>query len=137
MEAAGRYRSCSASSGCRRPWSRFGPSAWRTMMRTRLGAVLALSLIASMATGVRAAPYDDAFAAYQKGDYATALKLMRPLAEKGDVNAQYNLGAMYLNSLGVQQDHKEAAKWLKLAADQGNIFAEVDLANLYQTGLGV
>ncbi len=41
-----------------------------------------------------AAAYDDAFAAYQKGDYATALKLMRPLAEAGNVNAQYNVGVI-------------------------------------------
>src|SRR3977135_935973 len=97
--------------------------------------VIAAFMVMTRAAG--AAPSDDAFAAYQKGDYKTALALMRPLAEKGDVNAQYNLGAMYANSLGVSQDHKEAAKWVTLAADNGNVCAVVDLAVLYQNGQGV
>src|SRR6185503_6864656 len=57
---------------------------------------VAIAFAAAILTGLigapsHAAPNDDAFAAYQKGDYATAVKLMRPLAEKGDVNAQYNM----------------------------------------------
>jgi len=62
------------------------------MLRHAWVAIAAFMLMAG-ASG--AAPSDDAFAAYQKGDYKTALTLMRPLAEKGDVKAQYNLGAMY------------------------------------------
>ena len=104
-------------------------------MRTRTALGLLAALL--IGTSAHAAAYDDAFAAYQKGDYAIALKLMRPLAEAGDANAEYNMGAMYMNSLGVQQDHKEAAKWFKMAVDKGNVFAEVDLGNLYQSGLGV
>jgi len=41
-----------------------------------------------------ARPFEDASAAFDRGDYATALRLIRPLAEKGDPDAQINLGNM-------------------------------------------
>ncbi len=50
-----------------------------------------------------------ALAAYQRGDYATALREWRPLAEQGNAKAQYNLGFMYRYGLGVPQD--DAAAW--------------------------
>ncbi len=40
-------------------------------------------------------------AAYSRGDYATALKEYRPLAEQGDAVAQFALGSMYENGRGV------------------------------------
>jgi tetratricopeptide (TPR) repeat protein len=97
--------------------------------------VIATGLLLASHTA-NAAAYDDAFAAYQKGDYQTALKLMKPLAEGGNVNAQYNVGAMYNENL-VKQDYNEAAKWFQKAAAQGNVFAQVDLGVLYEYGHGV
>jgi TPR repeat protein len=64
-----------------------------------------------------AGPYEDALAAYQRGDYATAQRLLRPLAEQGNGRAQFSLGAMYDRGQGVAQDYKEAAKWYRLAAE--------------------
>ena len=55
----------------------------------------------------------------KRHDYATALRLIRPLAEQGDANAQYNLGVFYDNGLGVSQDRVRAYMWLSLAAMQG------------------
>lgn len=60
---------------------------------------------------VRAAPnsvnsqLDSALAAAQKKDYASALGIWRQLAEQGNPIAQYNLGFMYDNGLGVLQDY--------------------------------
>ena len=62
---------------------------------------------------------------------------MVPLAEAGDVRAQYNLGTMYNNALGVRQDYKEAAKWFSMASAKGYVFATVDMATLYLSGEGV
>ena len=62
--------------------------------------------------------YEDGDAAARRGDYATALKLLSPLAQKGLAGAQNNLGKMYLQGHGVAQDYKEAGKWFRLAADQ-------------------
>ena len=55
-------------------------------------------LVLSFAAPVAAGPLEDAVAAYDRGDYAIALRLIRALAEQGDAIAQNNLGAMY--SLG-------------------------------------
>src|SRR4030067_1967421 len=58
--------------------------------------------------------------AYAEGDYKKAAKLYRPLAEKGDAEAQLILGSMYDFGLGVPQDYKEAVKWYRLGAGKGN-----------------
>ncbi len=52
--------------------------------------------------------FEDAKAAYDRGDYATALRLLRPLAELGNAAAQHYLGKMYADGMGVPQD--DAAK---------------------------
>ena len=75
--------------------------------------------------------------AYNKGDYATALKEWKPLAEGGDTDAQYNLGIMYDNGQGVLQDYKTAAKWYILSAEQGNAEAQYNLGVMYALGQGV
>ncbi len=55
--------------------------------------------------------------AYNRGDYATALREMQLLAEQGNASAQFNLGFMYNKGQGVPQDYTEAVKWYRLAAD--------------------
>jgi TPR repeat protein len=55
-----------------------------------------------------------------KRDYATALELMRPVAEKGDRDAQVFVADIYWRGEGVRQDHAEALKWYRRAADQGD-----------------
>ncbi len=72
-----------------------------------------------------------------KGDYATALKELRPLAEQGDAEAQCNLGYMYKGGKGVPQDDAEAARWYRLAAVQGLDRAQFNLGIMYATGRGV
>jgi hypothetical protein len=56
--------------------------------------VAAIVLMLSLAAPVAAEPLDDATAAADKGDYATALQLLRPLAEQGNARAQFKLGSM-------------------------------------------
>ena len=77
-----------------------------------------LVLFVCAATPVSAGPLDDASAAYRKGDYATAVRLWRPLAEQGNAHAQYNLGAMYASARGVPLDLVQAHKWISLAASR-------------------
>jgi TPR repeat protein len=84
-----------------------------------------------------AGPFADAVAAYRRGDYATALRLFRPLADRGNARAQYRLGDMYANGDGVTQNSVEAVKWLRLAANQGLADAENGLGFAYWNGLGV
>ena len=75
--------------------------------------------------------------AYNKGDYKTAFKLWKPLAEQGNASAQSNLGVMYANGYGLPQDYKQAVKWYRLAAEQGNARAQSNLGAMYEAGKGV
>lgn len=97
----------------------------------------AVVLLLSLAAPVAAGPFEDATAAYEKRDYATALRLLRSLADQGDASAQYNLGVMYAKGHGVPQDYAEAAKWYRLAADQGDASAQFNLGIKYADGQGV
>jgi TPR repeat protein len=82
-------------------------------------AIIAIILMLSFAAPVAAGPIEDVDTAIKRRDYATAVRLIRPLAEQGDATAQYNLGVFYDNGLGVPQDHVRALMWLNLSAAQG------------------
>ena len=104
--------------------------------RVQIIALLIFSFHIS-GTVVFADPLEDGQAAYNRGDYATALKLLRPLAEQGNANAQNNLGWMYDQGDGVTQDFKEAAKWYRSAAEQGLHEAQYNLGVMYFQGRGI
>jgi TPR repeat protein len=82
-------------------------------------AVAALILAGSFAGSVAGGPFEDGVTAAKNGDYATAMRLWRPLADWGDALAQYSLGAMYSAGQGVPQDYVSAHMWLSLAAAGG------------------
>jgi TPR repeat protein len=100
-------------------------------------ALAATILVLSLAAPVAAGPVEDAIAARSGGDYATALRLLGPLANQGDAIAQNNFGFMYFNGQGVPQNHDEAAKWFWLAANQGFASAQYNLGIMYSVGQGV
>jgi tetratricopeptide (TPR) repeat protein len=81
--------------------------------------------------------FADGMAAYNRGDYATALKLWRPLAERGNADAQVLLGDMYSEGHGVPQDDAEAVNWYREAAEQGNAMGQQSLGDSYNSGFGV
>ncbi len=76
-------------------------------------------------------------AAYLRGDYATALREFRPLANQGNAQAQNNLGTLYYYGKGVPEDYAKAAKWFRKAAEQGNAGAQYNVGLMYDNGLGV
>lgn len=67
-----------------------------------------------------AGPSKDAEAAYARGDYATAFRLVQPLADAGERGARNAIGVMCFEGHGVPQDYGEAVKWFRRAVDQGN-----------------
>ena len=75
--------------------------------------------------------------AYQRGDYDSAVRAWRQLAEQGNAGAQLDLGFMYDNGFGVPQDYKEAIKRYRRAAEQGNDRAQYNLGLMYDNGDGV
>src|SRR3972149_3978176 len=99
----------------------------------------ALILVISLLIGVPAiaGPYEDATKAYERGDYKTTFRLIKPLAEQGMPKSQYNLGLMYALGQGVRQDYVEAVKWYRKAADLGHVPAQFNLGLMYGMGQGV
>jgi uncharacterized protein len=97
------------------------------------GGVLALALFGVAAAG----PLDEAKAAAERGDYATEMRLIRPLAEQGNAIAQSALGFMYDRGQGVPQDYPQAAAWYRKAAEQGNANAQGNLGSIYLYGRSV
>ena len=81
-----------------------------------------------------AAPMEEAQAAYDQGDYATALRVWQPLADEGVARAQNNLGVMYEYGKGVPLNTDEALKWYRLAAAQGYAGAQNNLGLIYAIG---
>ncbi|WP_054600519.1 tetratricopeptide repeat protein [Neisseria sp. 74A18] len=62
---------------------------------------------------------------------------LKQLAEQGDVEAQFNLGGLYHQGLGVEQSDSKAAEWYGKAAEQGHVKAQFNLGVCYDQGLGV
>lgn len=68
---------------------------------------------------------------------ATVLENARPLAENGNANAQYNMGVLYDEGYGVDQNYATARGWYEKAAAQQYAKAEHNLGIMYQGGHGV
>ncbi len=78
--------------------------------------------------------FEDAGAAYDRGDFETAYRLIKPLAEQGHAKAQFNLGVMYQRGEGVPQDSAEALAWYRKAAGQDLPDAHYNLGVIYHNG---
>ena len=91
----------------------------------------------SMAVTVYSGQFEDATAAHDRGDYATAYRLWKPMAEQGIAEAQLMLGIIYGIGQGVPQDSAEATKWYRRAAEQGYADAQLMLGLLYAKGQDV
>lgn len=95
-------------------------------MRHLLAAIVLVVLILSH-SGPALADFEAGADAYARGDYATALQEWQPLAEAGNLAAQFNLGLMHYNGEGGLKNYGEAAKWFELAAEQGDAAAQINL----------
>ena len=103
-------------------------------------SVLALSLAAVMLLAASASfggALEDGDAALKQKDYPKAMSALLPLAREGNTVAQYNVGVMYSNGLGIEKNEPEAVKWYRKAADHGHANAQVNLGLAYDGGRGV
>ena len=81
--------------------------------------------MAAAAPTAAAERYEDGLAAYQHNEFEKSLKLLRPLAEKGDARAQYLLGRQHQFGQGVKADRGEAFYWYKRAEAKGHLEAKL------------
>jgi len=121
-------------------------------MRNLFALIIAL-LGSGVTQAASAGPFEDSVAVYNRGDKATAVTILLPLAKSGDPKAQNQLGDFFYDgvdpndarALGncrrsnqcIMQDFGEAAKWYRLAGEQGYSPALMNLGALYMTGQGV
>src|SRR5579872_2971785 len=103
-------------------------------MKTCAASVL---LVAGLAIAQSSQSLQDVQSALQRKDYATALRLVRPLAQGGDPTAQSMLGTMYALGLGVARSETEAVNWFRKAAEKGQPVAQENLGVAYMSGQGV
>jgi TPR repeat protein len=101
-----------------------------SLLRT---VIVVFTLLAPI-LGARAETLRDATAAVQRKDYATALKLIEPLAEAGDPRAQTQLATLYYHGQGVNESDAQAVVWYDRAARQGHLPAQYLLGNMYAYG---
>ena len=100
------------------------------MNRLLILPVLLLTLLVGN-SAILSADYQKGFEALLRGDYATTLRELTPLAEHGNANAQTGLGVMYEKGKGVPRNYKTAVKWHRLAAEQGLAPAQYNLGLMY------
>lgn len=99
-------------------------------------ALLLLSLFI-LTTSAVAGPLEDALAAINAKQYEKAAALLAPLADKGDVNAEYNLGLLYLDGQGVKRNLAMALALLTRAANGNDPRAQFRLGLIFHDGQGV
>ena len=99
---------------------------------------IALVLSIACCTTSAWADFETGMDAYHRGDYSTALREWRQLAEQWQMEeAQFNIGLLYENGRGVPQDYVQARHWYAKAAAQGYARAQSNLGRLYEFGHGV
>ena len=97
--------------------------------------LLAISILLCSTAAV--AGLKEGYEALSKKDYVTAANEYRPLAERGDPEAQYRIGRLYEFGNGYPQDKAQGIAWIRKAAAQGHADAEQELGVIYATGDGV
>jgi hypothetical protein len=100
-----------------------------------LRALLAISVV--LCCNAAIAGLKEGYEALARQDYATAIKEYRPLAERGNAEAQYRIGRMYEFGKGYPQDKAKGIAWIRKAAAQNHADAQQELGFIYATGDGV
>ena len=100
-------------------------------------AALALLVVPPVLAQTLEADLRTAAGAYERKDMATAARLWKTWAARGNPEARTLLGAMYWSGEGVPRDHKEAARLYLEAAEQGYARAQNDIGFMLGFGEGV
>jgi uncharacterized protein len=113
-----------------------GVSASACFRPLRAALFAGFPLIA-LVTIAAAEPLSDGVNAYARKEYATAKRILRPLAERGSAIAQFYLGLAYERGKSVSESEAEALSWFRKAAEQGLAASQAALGTRYFIGWGV
>lgn len=103
----------------------------------RAAAWLLITVMIAASPAVCADELTDGIAAVRKKDYFNAVRLLMPLAQAGNPQAQLQMGDLYYHGHGVKESDDEALRWYEQAAKQGLAQAQFQAGNMYAYGLGV
>ena len=92
--------------------------------RLWVGAALAAMAASVLPAGAQAQSVQGGVEAWGRADYADAVRQWRPLADRGDADAQFNLGHAYRLGRGVPQNMTMAEMWYERAARTGHTEAQ-------------
>ena len=104
---------------------------------TPVSRFLLLALAALVIVGWSGDDYQQGLSAYERKDYNQAFAVWLPLAEQGHVEAQFNVGYMYVTGQGVGQDREIGVNWYRKAAALGHAKAQFNLGLALLKGEGV
>lgn len=105
--------------------------------------ILIIFLLFLTSNTVKAGDLEEGISAFERGDIQSAIKFLKPEAEKGNSEFQYRLGLTYqwgkvpMDRNDAWKNPIEAFKWYKLAADKSHTLAQCSLGILYEEGVGV
>ena len=102
------------------------------MLRVLTFAVLLIVTALPVSAG-----FKEGVADYKRGDYRTAFREMKTLAEQGNAGAQIGLGLMHNKGSDVPKNYALAVEWYRKAALQGNANAQLNFGIMNATGQGV
>jgi TPR repeat protein len=105
-------------------------------MKLRLALASALLLLLMIGPAV-ADDVRTGTSLYVRGDYGAAAAVLKPLAEEGNVLAQFAIAAMYDDGRGLPQNLPRALSWYKKAAHAGLVDAQYMVGRFYGGGRGV
>ena len=100
-------------------------------------SVVLAAMLLLLSGPVSAQTYESGRAAAERGDYATAIRIWRQLADQGDPKSMYSMGGTYSMGLGVPKDRELSDAWYHKAelgfrrlAEQGNVEAMARLGSM-------
>ena len=96
-----------------------------------------MAIVAGLIVGLATPAWADISsgqAAYLRGDYGVAWRELKPLADQGNAEAQYQVGVMYNHGQSVKRSYRTAAEWYQRAAEQGHSGAQFNLGFMYYNG---
>lgn len=105
--------------------------------RVTAARILFFLCIATAGLCAYAQSFDEALAHFDKGEFSEAFKIWRLLAERGNMVAAFNVGAMLQEGKGVEQDGMQAAAWYRKVAEKGDLQAQLALGLMFADGAGV
>jgi TPR repeat protein len=106
------------------------------MAHIRLGIAAQFVVLLLLSNFAHADQLEEGEGAYMRGDYSTAIKILLPLADNGNMDAVYDLATLYFTR-GSKGDLAESEKFYKIAAYHGVTKAQLRLGQMYHKGQGV